>query len=215
MMRYILLVPLFVLLSCGSSRKKEEFTKYYEDGRAKPTVAVIPVVDSTDFSHPWSLSEEFTDLVITKISQKKTLFISEDDMASYEIPYAQDLFGQDLTWLKNSFHPRDFVVLIEFLRHHNQLIPKKNTPDQELSSNLDLTVRVRIIDLRKDQPEVILQEKLSDSFFISRNTLPTNYDIVTWGTSDYNTTPLADAHSQLAQELVERINEYILLAKSR
>lgn len=215
MLRFLMFIPLtFFLISC-QSRSKETFTKYYEDGRAKPSVAIVPVVDSTNFNYPWSLSEEFTDLLITKISHKHSLFLPEDGIIKYDFSYSQDLFGTDLEWMKQAFNPHEFVVLVEFLQHKKSPVSKKNTPTAELSSNLNLTVRLRIIDLRKNQPEIVLQEKISDSYFISKNVLPTNYEIVTWGSDEYKTSSLALAHGQIAKEVVERINDYISLAKSR
>jgi len=92
---------------------------------------------------------------------------------------------------------------------------KRDIPAYELSSNLEMCLRIRIVDLRKDIPQIILQEKISDSFFFSKNLLPVDYQQVTWGVDQYDSTPLATAHKQIAEELVDRINDYILLAKSR
>lgn len=215
MYRHLLLLTLLVFLASCQNRTNESPSKYYEDGRARPTVAIVPVVDSTSFDYPWSLSEEFSNLLATNIAEKQSLYLPKEGMLESDFSYDQDLFSTDLTWMKNSFYPHEFVVLVEFLKHDKIPLMKRNTPVYELSSNLEMAVRVRIIDLRKTDPKIILQETIADSYFFSKNLLPVDYQVSTWGTEEYATSPLATAHKQIAKEVVERINDYILLAKSR
>lgn len=215
MFRYLLtLSTLALLVSCQNSMN-QSVTKYYEDGRARPTVAFVPVVDSTSFDHPWSLSEEFSTLITNCINKRKTLYLPQELDTSFEFSYDQNLFDTDLTWMKKEFSKHEFVILVEFLKHEKVPLMKRDVPLYELSSNLEMCVRVRIVDLRKEKPQIILQEKLSDSYFFSKNLLPIDYQQVTWGTDGYESTPLANAHKQIAEELVDRMNDYILLAKSR
>lgn len=215
MYRHLLLLSLMAFLTSCQNNSSEPLSKYYEDGRARPTVAIVPVVDSTTFDYPWSLSEEFSELLGRKISEKQSLFLPKEGMLECEFSYDQDLFGTDISWMKNSFFPHEFVVLVEFLKHEKIPLMKRNTPVYELSSNLEMSVRVRIIDLRKNNPQIILQETIADSYFFSKNLLPVDYQVSTWGSEEYAASPLATAHKQIASEVVERINDYILLAKSR
>lgn len=215
MLRSFVAIILLCSFCACQSRSKEQFTKYYEDGRAKPTVAIVPVMDSTSFDFPWSLSEEFTDLVVTKASQKGSLFIPNDKESSSPISYSQDLFSLDLSWMKQAFSQNEFVVFVELLEHNKSTVFKKNIPFSELPSNLDISLRVRVVDLRREKPEIILQEKISDSYYISKNYLPVDYNQTCWGSDDYKTTAFAITHSEIAKQLIERINDYIMLAKSR
>jgi len=215
MFRYILSLTFLALLVSCQNNTNQSVAKYYEDGRARPTVALVPVVDSTSFHYPWSLSEEFSSMIANLVNQKKTLYMPSEGVTSFELSYDKNLFDSDLSWIKKEFSTHEFVVLVEFLNHEKVPLMKRDTPIYELSANLEMCVRVRIVDLRKQKPQIVLQEKITDSFFFSKNLLPVDYQQVTWGMEEYDSTPLATAHMQIAEELVGRINDYILLAKSR
>ena len=54
-----------------------------------------------------------------------------------------------------------------------------------------------------------------DSYYIPKTLIPVNYNEVVWGSDEYKKTPMGIAHSQLIQEIVSRVSDYVLLAKSR
>jgi len=76
-------------------------------------------------------------------------------------------------------------------------------------------MRIRAVDLRGNKPKVILQELVKDSYYISKNVLHTDYDIIVWGVDEYLSSPMGLAHLSFSKEIAERISDYILLAKSR
>ena len=92
---------------------------------------------------------------------------------------------------------------------------------QELSenitkaTNLDMSIRIRIIDVRGNTPKIILQEKISDTMYLPKSFLKIDYDKITWGTNEYQKTPLFIAHNSFTKDISARINEYIILAKNR
>ena len=51
------------LIFCGCQPKtdNDQVSKFHDDGRAKPIVALVPVLDRSNAEVGWSLSEEFTD----------------------------------------------------------------------------------------------------------------------------------------------------------
>lgn len=207
---------LLVLLSFSCSKSNEEISRYHEDGRAKPIVAIASLIDTTSFELPWSLSEEITSTIISQISQKKTLYVnSKEDYA-----FAENPFGTDLSWVKREFRNQEFVVFLELVEHENAPVLKgkkqmKNLPPQELSNNLNMAVRIRVVDLRAETPKIVLQEIVRDSYYIPKTILPTDYTQVVWGMDDYRSTPMGIAHTQIAREIVDRVTDYVLLAKSR
>jgi hypothetical protein len=86
---------------------------------------------------------------------------------------------------------------------------------QELASNLNMGVRVRVMDLRGHTPKIVLQEMIRDSYYVPKTLIPVNYNEIVWGSPEYQATPMGIAHRQLIQEIVVRVSDYVLLAKSR
>ena len=62
-MRKLICLFFGITLLCSCKKNDDEFSLYHEDGRAKPIVVINPVINSTSYDVPWSLSEEFTDLM--------------------------------------------------------------------------------------------------------------------------------------------------------
>ncbi len=207
----IILSCLFLFTSCRNN-SPEEFTHYYEDGRAKPVVAIAPIIDSTMNNFSWSLSDEFKSLILNRASKKGSLFI-KDDHENF-IPSSENPFSEDISWVKKEYAPFEFVVFLELMEHDKVPIKKTNY-HANTSSNLNISFRIRVIDIRSNEPKIVLQEVVNDSFFEARNIIQPDYDLNSWGTDAYHATPMSTAHTKITREVVERINDYILLAKSR
>ncbi|MDP1608927.1 MAG: CT253 family lipoprotein [Chlamydiales bacterium] len=217
-MRNVLPLSVFfatsLLVSSCCNHCNQEMTRYHEDGRAKPAVAIASMIDTTSFELPWSLSEELTTLVTKRVADTKTIFVqSIEDFAPNQNP-----FSQDLSWVKHEFAGQEFVVFMELVQH--ELVPatkgkKKPSAIQETANNLNMAVRVRVLDLRGKTPKIVLQEMVKESYYIPRSLLPTDYQRTMWGSEEYRSSPMGIAHAQLAQEISSRLNDYILLAKSR
>lgn len=208
----------FVIVSC-TNQQPSGFSQYYEDGRAKPSVAIVPVIDSTSYDLPWSISEELTILLLNHCARKNTLFISNQTNTE-EIVLPENPFLGDLSWTKKEYPNNEFVVFLELLEHANQPVGKevKNSAIHATtakSSHLITTLRIRIVDIRNEKPKVVLQEVLRDSYYVSKTVFPVNYNLTSWGSNQYNETPLASAHEKVVKDLAQRINDYILLAKSK
>jgi hypothetical protein len=188
-------------------------TRYHEDGRAKPIVAIASVIDTTSCDLPWSLSEELTMAITQNVQRHPDLFVEP----SYDLTLADNPFSLDLSWMNKEFKAphHEFVVFLELAKHEVQPVLKHDLPKEELSSSLDIAVRLRVVDVRKGEPEIILQELVEGDFFIPKNLFPTNYEVACWGTREYESTLLAQAHQQIVRSISSRIADYILLAKSR
>lgn len=210
-MRYlpVILATLFAA-GCFNRCNDEILTRFHDDGRAKPLVALPAVIDTTSYDAPWSISDELTSSVAQIIAKGGKIFIqSQDDFA-----IASNPFSGDLSWMKREFQNQEFAVFLELVEH--DLIPSsKPSKDNESSHYLKMGIRVRMIDLRSSQPKVVLQQIVRDSYYIPKTLLPVDYNAVSWGTDEYKNSPMGTAHSRIAQEVAARVSEYILLAKSR
>lgn len=213
-MRFRSLLLSFAVVGCATTSMP--LARYHEDGRAKPVVAIASVIDATSSELPWSLSEELTDSIVHKVSDRGLLFVSSPD----GIALADNPFGSDLSWVKREFSEQEFAVFLELVEH--EAVPANmsrkqaaNLSPNEVSTNLNMSLRLRVLDLRGSEPRIVLQEMVRDSYFIPKSQLRPNYTVSGWGTSEYTSTPIGIAHAQLVQEVASRLNDYILLAKSR
>jgi hypothetical protein len=212
-MRYTSAI-LLGLLAASCQHSNGEISRYHEDGRAKPIVAVASMIDTSSYDAAWSLSEEFTTMIANQLAKSGQIFVKTRE----DYPFAENPFSSgDLSWMKREFYDQEFVVFLELVEHES--VPaakhKKAPSSSDISSNLNMAVRLRVIDLRAPHPKVVLQEMVRDSYFVPKTLLPVDYTKVSWGTEDYRKTPMGIAHAQVVQEVSQRINDYILLAKSR
>ena len=209
-MRYILTLILGLLATGCASRGLDLMTRYHEDGRAKPVAAVASMIDTSSAEIPWSLSEEFTKQIVQKVGQTGQIFVSakEDEV------FAENPFGQDLSWVTREFPQQEFVVFMELVEHETAPASKVKK-GSDVSLNLNMAVRLRVVDVRGNQPKIVLQEIVRDSYFIPKTLLPTDYNTAVWGTSEFEKSPMGIAHEQIVQEISTRVSDYILLAKSR
>ncbi len=197
-----------MLLSC-STNNTPGYAKFYEDGKSKPVVTIAPVVDSTSSELPWSLSEEFSSLVHSNINNKKALFVAPKTEADNLLSSNDNPFASDIKWVKERFNPNEFIVFLELIKHDTSAVKDTN------ATNLNMSMRVRIVDIRGSEPKVILQESINESYYISKHASPTNYNNTCWGSNEYENSRMGMAHKHLAEEIVNRINDYVTLAKSR
>lgn len=211
-MRYLPALMLS-LLAVGCNHSNDFMTRYHDDGRAKPAVAITSMIDTTSFELPWSLSEEFTSTLVQQVGVGGKLYViaTEDDV------FTENPFGQDLSWIKREYADHEFVAFLELVEH--EIAPaskfKKDPVSQQFSTNLNMAVRLRIVDVRGQLPTIVLQEMIRDSYFIPKTLMPTDYSSAVWGTPEFQKSPMGIAHKQIVQEIASRIKEYILLAKSR
>jgi len=208
MMRYIA-IAIFSLLVFASCDKpaNQAISRFYDDGRSRPVIAVSTVIDSTAYDLPWSLSEEFSHLIKNNLQNHKNLYLSSSDDIDSSLTNSDNPFDVDVSWMKDRFEPNEFLVFLELVRHDEM---KKET-----ITNLDMTMRVRIIDVRAKQPKVILQECITDNYYIAKGAIKADYQTTIWGSAEYQNSRMGMAHQQLARQIVARISDYIALAKSR
>ena len=221
MLRYLtLLISSLLIVGCGKNNTDETSSRFHEDGRGKPSVAITTIIDSTAYDIPWSMSDELTTSLRLTLCKKNSLYVPSKDQIDQFMSFSNNPFEPDVSWMKNSFGNNEFVVFVEILEHENVVDKepshKWHSPIcQSVPTNLQSVARIRIIDLRGDVPQIVLQETIKDTFYISKNLIPTDYNKITWGGDHYSSTPLAMAHEQLVGKISERVDDYILLARSR
>ncbi len=208
MMRYITIAifSFLIFVSCNKNSNKQ-VSRFYDDGRSRPVIAISSVIDSTSYDLPWSLSEELTQLIKDDLSTNKNIFISSTNEIDESLTNSDNPFDVNIDWMKNRFEQKEFLVFLELLKH--------DEIKKETFTNLDMTMRLRIVDVRAKEPKIILQECISDHYYIAKGAIKSDYQNVIWGSADYSNSRMSMAHKQLADQIANRISDYIALAKSR
>ena len=133
-----------------------------------------------------------------------------------KLPESCNPFDQDLGWVKKVFSEDDFVVFLELIDHEEATITgQRKSSLRDCPAELNMTMRLRVIDNRAAEPQIILQELLHDSHHIPKQFTRFNFTQVAWGETSYSISPLGLAHAQFSKEIATRINEYILLSKNK
>ncbi len=206
-----------LLASCQNDSTNSYSTS--QNASFRPTVAIAPVIDHSESGLGWDLSDEITYSVSTRLIQKSKLNVTDPQKTRTQIKKNRSLispFGADLSWVKKTFPNDDFVVFMELIEHREQLRESgnPNKAPEALSADLNLALRLRIVDIRKEQPRVVLQEIIQDSHFIPRQFTRYNFQQAPWQSEEFGITPIGIAHSLLIKELSSRIDDYISLSRS-
>jgi hypothetical protein len=206
-----------VLAGCDDDRQNGQVTSYQSTSEKKPMVSIVPVIDNTKNNYEWSLSDEFSSELYDRLSRRNHLNLS-DAKKVYEkarrLKESQSPFSSDISWVQNAFQGDEFVVFLELVEHEElfRQDPKKSFALAECSANLNITMRVRIFDLRGGQPKIVLQELLHDTSFVPRQFTSENLYQVCWGNVSYSISPVGLAHAKFSKELTSRIEDYILIS---
>jgi hypothetical protein len=210
-MRHISTILIALAAASCAHNQNDQMSRFHDDGRAKPSVAVASLLDTTSFDASWSLSEELTQGVMNLVAGTGQIYVHSQE----ESPFTENPFGSDLSWMKREFQGEEFVAFLELVEHEFAPVKAKGVSLQEASSNLNMGIRLRVIDLRGTAPKIVLQEMIRDSYFVPKTLIPNDYSVEVWGTEAFRKSPMGIAHAQLIQEVATRITDYILLAKSR
>lgn len=205
-----------IVSGCNQHADSDPVTYSEHSPSLRPIVALVPVIDSTKNDLSWSLADEWTFALDHRLSCSNRLYLV-DLKTTYDIVQkAKPLsnpFGIDYRWLKKVFSKNEFVVFLEIVEHEEILRQdKKNPVDPKLcTADLNMGVRVRVFDLRGDQPIAILQEILHDAHFVPRPFTHANFDQIAWGEEGFDISPMGLAHTTFVKEIAKRIEDYILL----
>lgn len=212
----IIFTLLMTVLMAACAPSYVDYFPYHEDGRPKPKVVLLPLVDDTDGCVGWNIASELNAGLGCQIIYSGQLYlIPEDEVAArLQGNCQQNYFTSDLAFAQR-FCGSDYVVALELIEH--EIIPFQRgmnlwiVPKQKYHwrSFLQTKLRLRIIDVRCNAPRVVLQEIFTSYFAIPTEKECVDYSRCYWGTESFPSTPLGRAHQQLVSELVYRIETVI------
>ena len=217
-MRKTLLIFGLLFLS-GCATKNSHYTQqfyYQDDGVPKPKVSIVPVYDRSGAKMPWNLSQELTEAFEEKIFTTGKFYITSDfDMLGINRLPLQEInpFLDDINWLGEVETGTEFIVFIELVEHklHPELTEKGHKLFQTFS--LDISMRVKVIDLRDSVPKVILQELIDANYYIPWRFSSFDYQKGGWSKTAFSLSPIGMAHAKMVKRISKQIEDYITLAK--
>jgi len=210
MMRYFkkLVVALLTIGSCVGYADH----LYDRTGGAKPIIAVLPVIDSTEGTKlSWDVSKEITERIRERMVASNRLYLWKEG-GNLEI--AKELNVANPTKLSKSVCDQlgdtEFVLVTELIEHQEKTFGIADKPSlEEVGADLGVRVRARVIDVRGNAPCIVLQEIISYDDKVNRAYLSCDYEKACFGTEAFERTPIGMAHSKITRELVARVEGYI------
>jgi hypothetical protein len=211
-------IALAMTFMCGCQNDSQTTSAVSSKSSHKPCVAIVPLIDSSSHQLDWNLSEEITCLLCTKLDQRGTLQLAlpgKIKMQTKRLKELKNPFEEDIQWVKKAFAEEEFVVFLEMIEHEE--VPHQTgspAPAESLPADLNICVRIQIIDNRSQTPYLALSEIIQDSHFVPRQFTHYNFDQAPWNTEEFTLSPVGIAHTQLIKELRTRIEDYILLTQN-
>lgn len=217
--RFLLLMASAACLLSSCGKDNEAVSSSSHSQALKPVVAIAPVIDNSESGLSWDVSDEITYSLSSRLVQKNKLNIADPQKTKNQLKKAKvhgSPFAADLEWIKKTFASEDFVVFMELIEHREKIRESAENPKspESLPADLNVALRIRIIDVRSDAPAVVLQEIIQDSHFIPRQFTKYNFEQAPWNSEEFSISPVGIAHSLLIKEVCSRIEDYISLARS-
>lgn len=223
MLRIALILSLSLfLVSCGATSYQNPSLKYYESGKSKPVVAVMPVLNKAEVSDvSWDLSEELSEGFNQRITDQGKVYVTPKESLAGKMQQFQnkDLFliqPSDLSGLQQA---NEFLVFLELIEHKSvpyrrQHIKPIYPIDGKADSVLMMKMRVKVYDLRGEEPKVILQEIVHSNHMMPEKSPHDEENFSDWKDEGYAVSSMGRAHSRLVRDIAVQIEKYIDLAKS-
>lgn len=209
-------IALISIVCVGCASHYRDTTLFHRTGGTKPIVAVLPMIDNSgEKKVTWDVSEELTERIQKRVVDSAKLYLLK---GKGNVHTATLLNSPDPTALpadiSQNLGAAEFAIVTELLNQDELLHSHPEASDskkylKETGGQLHLAIRMRVIDLRKETPKVVLQEVVVEDHDIMRPYLNIDYRRYRWGGEAYERTPMGMAHSKIVRELVAHAEGYI------
>jgi hypothetical protein len=211
---FFLFVTMLTFTSC--QKRYGEFIRYHDDGRMKPRVALLPLIDHSAQDLPWDVSEELTTGMSEKLKRNGDIFLTSPDQVSrgFGTQSSEEWVATELPSYRLFAPDNDFVVQIELLEHRKEpysgqkvqpVYPSKGTTGAVLM----MTLHVKVVDIRNQEPRIVLSQYIHSNHLIPQSRMDFDYRQIPWSTRVYKETPVGRAHARLERDIVEQLEQYI------
>lgn len=211
MMRILLsLLVTLIAASCGGPRYVDYFP-YHDDGKAKPAVAVVPVLVPCEVPFASELSRELTGKIRFDIMNDAELFLFSEGEVQRSLSKIRSV-----EWLcsneelAQNFCEADFVFLAEVI--HTPVHPNCGKDPLICQHNFLVKMRIKVVDVRPRCPRVVLQEIMTGDYVVPCSAAEITSGILEWNPETYQGSALWRANQRLVSCMVKRVEEVIKCA---
>lgn len=214
MYRFLLTILALVFLGSCSAPYYCDFFPYDDDGVRKPHVALLPIQNGTSQFLPWNLPLVLNQCALYETMNHGVLYVYPLDKVEAILDTYRDVnfFTPDLAFSR-LFPGSDFIVVAEMIEHTVKPYPigypiLLGYPPQHVHALLAMKLRVRILDVREEEPRIVLQEVISESYAV-----PESPDAVrdqTSGECGFVACCYKLAYQKLMRKFVCRVEQVIL-----
>lgn len=201
------------LAGCSESPRYVDYFPYHDDGIAKPRVAIIPMIDNSNKVFPCDASEQFTRGISYEMMDHAELYLTPQKDVQEKVARLGhfDFFIKDQA-LDDLFCEEDFVIIMELIEH-NRVSTAPGSPEHA-DCNKDIygchdtvmmKIRVRILDVRRRSPSVVLQEVMNCSYIVPCQRQDRRACNPCVDTPNYRISPAGQAHQRMINKVVERL----------
>ncbi len=200
MLRALFLLVSLLVSACGP--RYGDFFPCHDDGTLKPRVVLLPMTDSLGNSH---IADELMQNIRYQLMDRGNLYIYSDETVFRQLQNMGNVsfFGSDISYARQ-FGGADFIVATELAECRSDLYgnveDKCMPPHLQRKNLLMLKLRIRIIDLRCNEPQIVLQE------MIGRNLLIPNRKT---GEHEVDASCLGEVSRRLADDYVKRLEDIV------
>lgn len=160
----------FTMIAVGCTGPRyADFYPCDDDGRSKPSVAIVAIRDSSSGVIAWNPAEVVTQAMNYELLYNNGVYaLAEGEMGPSDTPAD---FNASEVALAQRYPSADFVVLLEltedeFNNNLSQIPQDAVVICMPFQTRLNMSMRVKIVDLRPRCPRVILQEILSKTYLL-------------------------------------------------
>lgn len=211
----------FTLSSCTTQSSKVQSYRYHENAKQKPIAALVPLIlKDQNQKISWDVTQEITSQVQKRLVNRSKVYLNPvylSDHLKNKIKSSDlvSLQKQDLQELKAQ---NEFVIFMELIEHKELSASQFDEivavdVEEETVKYLSVKVRLRVFDLRPEEPKVLLQEILTYKQFIPHVERDIDYSKVVWGGDSYSASLYGRVHTKLERDLARQIERYISISK--
>lgn len=192
----LLMLVLLLFVACGP--RYGEFYPRHDDGTVKPRVVLLPIRDVSGQSE---MAADLMQNIQYRLMDRGDIYVYPEDSVNRQLDRMGNVyfFSPDVSFARQ-FGGADFVVATELVECRSDLYgnveDKCMPPHLQRKNLLMVKLRVRVIDLRCNEPHIVLQEMMS------RNLLIPNRKI---GEDEVDISCFREVSNRLVEDFVERL----------